>query len=189
MSGRKAIILHGTDGNPDINWIPWAKKELESRGYSVYVPLLPDNHTPNKDLYEDFLKNSGWDFTENVVIGHSSGATTALNLLSSEWFPNINAAILVGAFLNEDALEGVSWYEKGQFDKLFPINGFEPLALMKKTKRFYFIHGDNDPYCFLEDTIKLSKAVEGELLVVENGLHLSSNRTELPELLPIIDLL
>lgn len=187
MSSRRAVILHGTDGNPDVNWLPWAKQELENRGYSVFVPFLPENHTPNKQVYEDFLQASSWDFSDNVIVGHSSGATTALNLLSSDWFPKVRAAILVGTFLNERALDDVSWYEKGQFDNLFPAEGFNAAKLHEKAERYFFIHGDNDPYCLLEDTKQLCGAINGELTIVQDGLHLSSNRQELSELLPIVD--
>lgn len=186
---KKAVIFHGTDGNPNINWLPWAKSELEKRGYEVFVPLLPENHTPNKETYSKFLRNSGYDFTDSLLIGHSSGATTILNLLSSDWFPKIDSAILVGTFLNEDLLESAPWYEPGQFDGLFPKGGFAKELLISKASKFYFIHGEDDPYCSLDDAKQLCVEVEGQMQVIPNGLHLSSNRTELPELLPILDVL
>jgi len=184
---KKAVILHGTNNTPSDNWYPWAKNELETRGYTVYTPLLPDNHAPNKATYEDFLKHSGWDFSDNIVIGHSSGATTALNLLMSDWFPKIKALVLVGTFLNENLLDGASWYVKGQFDNLFPEAGFNPELVRAKSNTSFFIHGDNDPYCSFEEARSFAKSVHGELIVVENGLHLSSNSKELPELVPILD--
>lgn len=184
---KRAVILHGTDGNPDVNWLPWAKAELEKRGYDVFSPLLPNNHTPNKKAYEDFLKNSQWDFRDNVVIGHSSGATTLLNLLGSEWFPKIQTAVFVGAFLNEKLTKEVDWYEPGQFDGLFLSDDFDIDAVKQKTTQRYFIHGDNDPYCDLQDTIDFAKKVDGKVIIVKDGQHLSSNTKELPDLLPIID--
>lgn len=184
---KRAVILHGTDGNPEINWLPWAKRELESRGFEVFVPLLPENHTPNKAVYEQSIRDSGWDFADNLVIGHSSGATTALNLFASEWFPVVQETILVGTFLNERALEGASWYVPGQFDNLFPTGGFDITAIKQKAGTIHFIHGDNDPYCLLTDTLEFANQTGGEVLVVKEGLHLSSNRSELPELLPFIE--
>ncbi len=184
---KRAVILHGTDGNPDINWLSWVKNELIQRGYEVYAPLLPENHTPNKDTYSQFLRQSGWDFTDNLLVGHSSGATTVLNLLSSDWFPNIETAVLVGVFLNEDLLPDVSWYEPGQFDKLFPKLGFDAQQIRSKVDKIYCIHGDNDPYCSYDDARIFTEAVGGKLITVEQGLHLSSNRKELSELLPILD--
>lgn len=184
---KKAVLLHGTDGSPDASWLPWLRVELEKKGFNVWVPLLPENHTPNRERYESFLHKSGWDFSENLLIGHSSGATTALNLLMSEWFPKVRKTILVGTFLNERLLPGIEWYEPGQFDDLFPKNGFDTGAIRKKSDHFSFIHGDNDGYCALEDTKEFAEQVNGDLVVVQNGRHLSSNRTELPEILPLLE--
>ena len=36
-----AIIIHGSYGNPNENWFPWLKMELEKIGYKVFVPVLP----------------------------------------------------------------------------------------------------------------------------------------------------
>jgi len=180
---KRAVILHGTDGNPGINWLPWAKSQLEARGYDVWVPLLPENHTPNRFVYEDYIQKSTWDFTDNIIIGHSSGATTLLNLLSTPWFPKIDKAILVGTFLNEKLLPAASWYEPGQFDNLFAKNAYDIGLLKSKVKEFYFIHGNDDPYCDVNDTRTLCSELGGRFVLVPGGLHLSSNRKELPELL------
>ena len=181
-----AVLLHGTDGSPDGNWFPWLRHQLEERGYQVWSPLLPENHTPNRHTYESFLKDSGWDYRDNLLIGHSSGATTALNLLSTAWFPRVRQTILVGTFLNERLLPGVDWYEPGQFDNLFPDNGFDRERLHSKSESFLFLHGDNDPYCALSDAKQLASSLGADMVTIHNGQHLSSNRTELPELLPYL---
>ena len=50
---KNAIIIHGTYGNPDENWFPWLKIELEKIGYQVYVPTFP---TPENQNLEAWLK-------------------------------------------------------------------------------------------------------------------------------------
>ncbi|MBC7764377.1 alpha/beta hydrolase [Microbacteriaceae bacterium] len=179
---KRAVILHGTDGSPESNWLPWAKRQLEARGYSVFIPQLPECHTPNKSVYDSFLHESNWDFTDNVVIGHSSGATTVLNLLSSEWFPRIEKAILVGTFLNVRKLDNVSWYEPGQFDNLFNDTPYDVDLFKAKVGKFFFVHGDDDPYCDVEDARRLCDELGATFLVIDQGLHLSSNRVNLPEI-------
>lgn len=183
---KKAVILHGTDGNPEANWLPWVKNQLVEYGYDVWIPLLPENHTPNICIYDKFLKESGWDFTNNLLVGHSSGATAVLNLLQCEWLPKVDTVILVGTFLNEKLLEGVSWYEPGQFDNLFSEK-LDIELIKNKANNFYFIHGDDDTYCDTNDARKLSEEVSGKFIAVPEGKHLSSNRTELPEILPILE--
>jgi predicted alpha/beta hydrolase family esterase len=179
---KKAVLLHGTDGSPEYCWFPWLTKLLQVAGLETYVPLLPENHTPNRFLYDEFLQNSGWDFNDNLLIGHSSGATTVLNLLQSDWFPKVDSVVLVGTFLNENLVQNADWYEKGQFINLFP-DVFDVEKIKSKANKFYFIHGDDDPYCDINDAKDLCKKIGGEFIVVPGGKHLSSNRTDLPEII------
>lgn len=183
---KRAVILHGTDGSPDINWIPWAKSQLELRGYDVYVPQLPECHTPNRFTYDEFLRRSGWDFRDNLLIGHSSGATAMLNLLSADWFPAVDTVILVGTFLNEDKVSGVEWYESGQFDQLFP-ESFDVDKIRSKAREFVLIHGTDDPYCGYDTAEDFCRQLDGVFVPVEGGRHLSGDRKELPEVLPFIE--
>ncbi len=181
---KRATILHGTDGDTSMFWMPWLKEWLEEQGYEVFCPRLPDNHTPNIDLYDKFLKKSGWDFTDNIIIGHSSGATTLLNLLNSTWMPNIKSAVLVGALLNENLVKSAEWYEGGQFENLF-MDDYDTNKIIKRAGTFYFVHGDDDPYCDFEDAKKLCKDLKGKMIVIKNGHHLAgtSGITQLPELI------
>lgn len=180
---KRAVILHGTDGHPEEHWFPWLKSLLEQSGYEVYVPLLPGNHTPNRITYERFLQKSGWDYTDNLIVGHSSGATTALNLLSSDWFPDASTVILAGTFLNQKLTKDAEWVQPGQFDNLF-LDNYDAPAIKKRANAFYFVHGSNDPYCDIDDARKLCKELNGTFIVIPNGHHLgsSSGLTELPEL-------
>lgn len=188
MSNKShAAIFHGTGDSPTKFWLPSINRKLERSGYEVYAPLLPGSATPNKDTYESFLRASGWDFTDNVLIGHSSGATTILNLLSTDWFPHVKAVVLVGTFLNEKLTKSASWYVSGQFDHLF-LDNYDPEVIKRKADRFYFVHGDNDPFCDVDDARKLSDELGGRFITIPGGHHLgsTSGRTELPELEKIL---
>lgn len=159
------------------------REVLEENGYEIYAPVLPNNHTPNRKVYEDFLRNSGWDFADNLLVGHSSGATTVLNLLSADWFPEVKAVVLVGTFLNEKFTKEASWYEPGQFDDLF-LDQYDLELLSTKSKSFYFVHGNDDPFCDIDDAKDLCKQLQGSFITIKNGHHLgdSSGITELPQL-------
>ena len=180
---KRAVILHGTDGDPSHNWQPWLKQQLEAAGYEVFAPLLPDNNRPSRKTYEKFLQESDWDFTDNIVIGHSSGATTVLNLLLADWFPNVKAAVLVAAFLNEKWTKNAGLFPEGNFDDLF-VKDFDPVKLKLRAEKFYFVHGSDDPYCDIEDARKLCGKLEGAFIAIPHGHHLggTSGITELSDL-------
>lgn len=189
---KKAIILHGTGSTPDDNWFPWLKHELEFRGYEVFVPQLPDSSTPNRHRYDDFLRKSGWDFSDNIIVGHSSGSTTILNLLEQDWFPHVKAAVFVGFFVNNDYIENnpPEWYTPGQFKNLFPPEGFNFAKVKEKSEHRYVIHSDNDPYCDPKLAADTAKLIGAELRIVPGGKHLSKNSggyIELPEIIEVLE--
>jgi predicted alpha/beta hydrolase family esterase len=184
---KRAVILHGTSGNPSKNWFPWLKAQLEQRGYEVWVPQLPDPDRPNRFTYEEFLKSADWDFSENLLVGHSSGATTILNLMSTDWFPHIETAVLVGTFLNEDLTKDADWYEDGQFDNLFPPDGFDVEKVRPKVDQVYFLHSDDDPYCELKPVEDLARELGATLRIEPRKQHFSAGLKEVPEVLELLE--
>lgn len=184
---KRAIILHGTDGHPDHNWQPWLRSELGSHGYEVWNPELPDNHTPDQRVYSDFLQKSGWDFSDNIIVGHSSGATIALSLLMSDWLPQIKAVILVGTFLNMKLLMTSDSFDLTQFKHTFPANGFDVEKIKARAKHFYFIHGDQDGYCDPNDAKALCDQLGGKFILIPGAGHFSSPTTSIPEIITALE--
>lgn len=181
---KKAVILHGTDGKPEDNWFPWLKNLLEGKGYEVWVPLLPGNHTPNREVYNDFLHSSDWDFTDNLVIGHSSGAVSVLNLLEDERTPAIETAVMVGAWASVAGTK----LDPVQFKDLFPEKDFNFDLIKTKSKNIVFLHGSDDPFCPLEQARWLASKLDATIKIVPNGHHLGSRFMELPEILDFLNI-
>jgi predicted alpha/beta hydrolase family esterase len=184
---KTALILHGTDGSPELIWIPWLKAKLEEKGYSVWAPLLPNNHYPNRETYGKFLLEEnaeGHDLTDAIIIGHSSGAVETLNLLDDERTPHLKLAVMVGAWAGGKP-NGYDTNE--QFEHLFPENGFQFNTMRQKADHIAFLHGDDDPWCPLEQAQFLAKSLDVPITVVPNGAHLGKNKPELPELWQIIE--
>jgi uncharacterized protein len=181
---KNALILHGTDSLPELIWIPWLKAKLEERGYNVWAPLLPNNHYPNRETYNNFLlENKEHDLTDAIMIGHSSGAVEALNLLNDDRTPHIKLAVMVGAWAGGKP-NGYDTNE--QFENLFPEAGFEFEKMKQKADKIVFLHGSDDPYCPLEQAQFLAEKLSASIAVVPNGGHLGKQYTELPELWEIM---
>jgi predicted alpha/beta hydrolase family esterase len=181
---KRAVILHGTDGTPESNWFPWLKEKFEAEGYEVRVPLLPENHTPNREVYNDFLFGSGWDFADSIVVGHSSGAVSVLNLLMDGRCPHIKLGVMVSAW--DHGVPTDMDYE--QFVKLFPEGGFDFAAIKQKADKLAFLHSADDPYCPLEQAEHLAKNLSAPLTVIQNGGHLGESFPQFPQLWQIIEI-
>lgn len=176
---KKAVILHGTWGNPEENWFPWLKAKFEEQGYEVWVPQLPDADKPNRDTYADFLFSSGWDFTDNIVIGHSSGAVEVLNLLMDKRMPRIRLGVMLGVW--------ISGLPKGMddpevFAHLFPRWGFKWRRIRGNADHLALLHGSDDPYCPLEQAVTVATKLKAPMMIVPGGGHLGSGLKELPQL-------
>lgn len=181
---KHALILHGTDGSPDGNWFPWLKMKLEAVGYEVWAPELPENHTPNYHTYNDFLLSKEWDFTDSVVVGHSSGAVSVLNLLMDERCPKVKLAVMVSGWAG--GLPNGN-FEEGQFDNMFPAGGFDFARIKANVDNLVFLHSDNDPYCPLEQAEYLAAELDAPLKILHDAGHIGRDFKELPELWEMIE--
>lgn len=179
------LILHGTGGSPKSNWFMWLKGILIGQGHEVWLPQLPYSDTPNAKTYNKFLlANKNFTFNDQtILIGHSSGAVSILNLLQELPFgTKIKAAILVSAFKND-----LSW---DALENLFP-EPFDFDTIKSKCGSFTFIHSDDDPYCPMEHAEYLASMTGGELIVFEGQGHFNTEvgpqYKQFPELLQFID--
>lgn len=182
---KNAVILHGTDGAPDHNWFPWLKTKLEAQGYEVWIPHLPGNHTPNREVYNNFLFSRNWDFTDNIIVGHSSGAVSVLNLLMDKRCPKVKLALMVSAWA-KDVPNGYD-EDTEQFKNLFPTDGFDFELIRQKADKIEFLHSKNDPYCPLEDAKYLAHELKADLTILDHGVHLGSEYKKLPEVWKLIE--
>lgn len=191
---KNALILHGTDADHSHNWFPWLKTQLEALGWVAWVPDLPGADAPNIERYNAFLieqlgqavRGGGFEKRrglngDSVIIGHSSGAVEILGLLNEIALAEpVAACFLVGVFrgdLGWDNLKGMN----ADFD-------FE--VIKTKSRKFVFIHSDNDPYCPLEHAEYLSMKLGGKLIFIPGQGHfttsLDPSYTKFPKLLEII---
>lgn len=166
----KIVGLHGTDSSSRNGWWPYFKTELENRGHKVWVPDLPGADKPDTKRYEEYLTSKGWDFDDNLIVGHSAGAVTILGLLQS-LDTKIDTAILVSPFTDE-ILKDPHWSYRlgGLFAE--PFNYGE---IKNKANKFIVVHSDNDPYCPLEGAKEISQKLGGKLIIIPGGQHFSTH--------------
>jgi uncharacterized protein len=162
------IIIHGTGGNPEGNWFPWLKSELEKLDCRVFVPKFP---TPENQSLENWLKvfkEYKQNLNENsIVVGHSLGPAFLLNVLENLDSP-IKCAYFVSGFTGL-----ISNPEFDELNKTFAVREFDWDKIKNNCKKFVVINSDNDPYVPLEKGKELAQNLDTELITLENAGHIN----------------
>ena len=200
---KKALILHGTDGNSQENWFPWLAGKLTAEGWQVWVPDLPGATRPNGGVYTTYLleeaERGNFVFDEEtVLIGHSSGAVEVLHLLN-----NLPTSELVGATDEEkvtDKLPVAAAYLVGVFaddlgwTALSDLFATAPIWDFEKIRRncldFKVIHSDNDPHVPLVQAKNVARELGVGMTLISGQGHFSVSGDpkfkEFPALLEMI---
>jgi hypothetical protein len=132
---KNAIILHGTGTRNDEFWFPSVKQVLESHGYEVWLPQLPNDDRPNLQEWLPFVMQNGTFSSETILIGHSAGSQLILSVLENLQV-QIKQAILVSGYAQPLRLNA-NTETHGEID----------WAKAKgKARQTTFINSDNDPW-------------------------------------------
>jgi len=162
---KRAFLFHGAYGNPDENWFPWLKADLEKQGYLVVAPRLP---TPEGQTLSNWLAAFKAQYRlegEDTLIGHSIGAAFALRLIERAKKP-VRACYLVSGF--------ASRLGKAEFDGLnrtFIEKGFDYEKIRANCPLISIFHSDNDPYVPLLKAEELAFGLKTRLTVVPGAGH------------------
>lgn len=177
---QTVFIIHGVGGNPQENWFPWLKHELETLGYNVIVPQFP---TPEDQTLDNWLKVLGQYRAhitpDTIMIGHSLGATFILQALQHY---HIQSAYLVAGF--------ASWLNNAfdENNKSFLQANFDWALIREHCKNFTILQSDNDPYVPFSKAEELAKQLHTTITVLHDAGHISASYgyTQFPELLKLI---
>ncbi|NND65399.1 MAG: serine hydrolase family protein [Gammaproteobacteria bacterium] len=183
---KRAVIVHCWGGRPNYAWYPWAKKELENRGYQVDVPTMPDTDNPKLSAWLRRLKEAIGEPDEALVlVGHSLGVPAILRYLETLDQEKIGQAVFVAGFTEDlDTKELENFFETPlDFQNIKP----------KSARGFVAIQSDNDPYVPLRFGTEFVEELNAKLIIKHNANHMSGEIgsdeacVELPELMPEID--
>lgn len=175
------LILHGIGGHAGIHWEQWLHDELTKRGYRVIMPDLSDSDHPDRSVWFDEVTKAvqGVDVTNLVIVGHSLGATAALDFIEQSKIP-VYGLVSASGFAVDYGAELNSYFLRGRsvdFEKVH--------SLLGKAVVFY---GDDDPYVTQEALRQLADALDVEPIVIHSGGHLNTERgyTTFPQLLDAV---
>src|SRR3989338_4738424 len=134
---KNAIILQGAGETTESFWLPYAKRELEKKGYEVWLPQLPDDDDPDIKKNLPFVLKNGKFTKETLAIGHSAGCPLILSVLENINI-QIKQAILVSGFCKPLPGEGAT-------NKILQEN-YNWEKIKSNVKDIIFINSDNDPW-------------------------------------------
>lgn len=180
---KRVFIVHGWDGHPKENWFPWLKKELEAKGFDVFVPQLPDPENPRIYNWVPKLAESvGNPDEQTYFVGHSLGCQTIARYLES--LPKnkkVGGAVFVAGFFKKlTGLEdepGVRETDKHWLET--PINLEKVKSHLPKS---IAIFSDNDPYVPLDNQDDFRNKLGSKIIIEHQMGHFneSAGITQLP---------
>lgn len=158
------FLIHGAYGNPNENWFPWLRRELEELGYEVFAPAFP---TPENQTLENWLKvfqkYEHLVDPDSIFVGHSLGCAFILNFLDRTR-KCVKAVYLVAGFISPIGKEKFDRLNESFYDEL----DWEKLRGQAK----YFVYAsDNDPYVPLENENELARKLGAKFVMVKGAGH------------------
>lgn len=158
---KNALILHAWQNGPNTHWYPWLKKELESRGYTVYLPEIPTMNTMTPDLKTqmDFIEKTIPLSDDFIVFGHSLGCLLAMRLAEKHTFSKL--FLVSGWDFDDLTVEHQSFWP----------NKLNHALIKKNVKEIFVTSSENDPYMTAFSMEEMSKRLGATLITVPGAGH------------------
>lgn len=178
---RRVFIVHRWGGAPHDDWYPWLKSELESLGYQVHVPEMPDTESPQIDSWIRTLSDSVGILDENTYfVGHSIGGQTILRYLQSQSRACAGVLFVAGWF----TLQGLESEDEESIARPWLETPIDFDRVRKLIPRSLAIFSDNDPYVALDNKeIFRSKLISQIAVEHEMGHFNQDNLNHIKEII------
>jgi len=164
---KRVIIVHCWEGYPKYCWYPWAKKELEAKGFQVQVPTFPETELPKMEKWMPKLQEIiGKPDEDLYLIGHSIGCATIMRYLETlDENQKISGVVFVAGFHKNVGYDEIqSFFET-------PID-LEKIRSRSKNG-FIAIHSDDDPHVDLKYAEDFKKKLGAEIIIKHAAKHFS----------------
>ncbi len=181
------LIIHGTWGSGEGNWFPWLRTYMNAAGVDTASPTLPDADHAKYDVRNQFLNNNFGEYlkSSSIIIGHSSGAGTALHLASQH---KIDQLVLVAPVLkiNEEYKKSLAKsFDQKTADALYDLYNDHPIdweLIKKNVRKITVVYGENDQYMPKDMRVFAEKVFEKENVHMLKGkAHFSSSSNDAKE--------
>lgn len=179
------LLIHGSFGNPFVNWIPWLRGELEDRNLEVYTPDFPtgvgyQNYENWSNLLNSYI--TAKILNENTIIfAHSIAPVFICKFLIQNKI-KVKRLVFVCGFNNYLGINE-------EYDTVNQSMYLDNLEEIKKyCNDIICYYTKNDPYVKYEAERKFANKVANKQEIIADGGHLNqeSGYIEFKELLKYI---
>ena len=179
------LLIHGSFGNPFVNWFPYLRKEIENRNLEVYTPDFPtgvgyQNYENWSKLLKTYVETN--ILNENTIIFAHSIAPIFICKFLIENKIKVKRLVFVCGFNNYLGIDK-------DYDAVNESMYFDYLENIKKyCQDIICFYSDNDPYVKYEAKKEFADTITENQILIRGGGHLNSESgyTEFPELLKYI---
>lgn len=180
---KRVFIIHGWGGYPEENWFPWLKRELEFRGFEVFVPQLPDADSPRIEKWIPRIAEVVGTVDEGTYfVGHSMGCQAIARFLENQ--PGgIRAG---GAVFIAEFFKRLTNLEPEPNVKEVADSWLNSPVDLNKT-RIHFVKSvavfsDDDPYVPLDNQEDFKNRLGSKIIIEHNKGHFNAQAgvVELP---------
>jgi len=181
MNNKKKIIITRGNGNsePNENWFPYVKRELEKIGLEVLNEKFPDPELAREKYWLPFIKSLGAD-ENTILIGHSSGAVATMRFAEKN---KILGSVLVGACYTDLGDEGER--KSGYYNRPWKWEDI-------KNNQQWIVQFSSvdDPYIPVEEPRHINQKLQTEYYEYTDEGHFGAdkNKTVFPEIVKVIKL-
>jgi hypothetical protein len=161
----RAILIHGFNASPDMNFHPWLRDQLRDRGFEVVAPTLTlraDQEIDLPTIIEEMKKQIGFLKSDDILLGHSLGGLLILQYLEAvEMTETPRAVILVGA----------PWkVAKAELRRLFMAD-LDADVTMWKSREFVVVHSKDDKLVPIEHGKRLAESLKARFVERDGDDH------------------
>ncbi len=170
---KRVFIVHGWGGYPEEGWFPWLKQKLESRGFSVFVPQLPDADTPRIEKWVPALaKAVGTADAQTFFVGHSMGCQTIARYLESlHGEIQVGGAVFVAGFFKHIIVEDEP--EAYKTERLWMEASLDLVKVKNHLPKAVAIFSDDDPYVPLDNQNDFRDKLGAKIIIEHAKKHFS----------------
>ena len=168
---KQAIIFHGTSETKDSFWFPYIIREMETKGYNVSFPELPNADDP--DIARWLPAALQREYTEDtILLAHSAGCALVLSVLEHIQV-KVKQAVLVSGYARPLPGEDVNKVIQKRYD-------WEKIA--EHVEELILLNADNDPWGCTDSEGRyiLDNIGKGRLIIMKGEGHMGSDRFNQP---------